>query len=235
MGLKIDDLKFLVLPTISIDEFESKIDSDALVVAFYVRDDNPAEDLSQFIESGMYGILDTEVSPGTDEEGNYVVFVEFQRNEEVIDKLETILNSLKPLTGNKKWHFTYIDGHDQSVDFSPNNVKKFVRLEEKENSNDEFNNFFKESMLDHLSIQDNVITIGRNGYIKSFELIAFGSNPSFLLEAYDLDSKAFNLNQSTLHECKKIRNLLGSNWDINKVDDYFILAQSASNSILIAK
>ena len=43
-GLRVGDLENLVSPKISIDEFESKSGSDdeILVVAFYVKDDQPA-------------------------------------------------------------------------------------------------------------------------------------------------------------------------------------------------
>ena len=51
-GLKEGDLAELVLPMISIDEFESKLDDDSIVVAFYVGDRDPSQDLNRFIQKG---------------------------------------------------------------------------------------------------------------------------------------------------------------------------------------
>ena len=232
MGLKINDLEDLILPTISIDEFESKIESDAIVVAFYAKDQEPAEDLSQFIESGMYGVLDTEVSPGTDQEGNYAVFVEFLRNEEFPKKIKTILNSIKPLTGNDNWQFTYIGNYEKIIDFSIESVKKFIRLHKKD---EDIKEFFKESMLDYLDVNSNKLVLGRNNYKKSYNIVDFGSSIKCLLESNKIQDQAFDLSNPVLWECNKLKNLLGSNWDINKINEYYILSKNTSNDVLIVK
>ena len=62
-GLKEGDLEELLIPMISIDEYESKLDDDSIVVAFYVRDRDPSYDLNRFIQKGASAILDTDVSP----------------------------------------------------------------------------------------------------------------------------------------------------------------------------
>src|SRR5690606_30290855 len=73
------DLKDLIKPVVSIDEFEPKIDPAAIVLAFYAREEDPAFDLSRFIEFGpINSVLDTEVSPAPDEDGFYLVFVEIE-------------------------------------------------------------------------------------------------------------------------------------------------------------
>src|SRR6056297_3156277 len=84
------DLENLVSSTISIDEYESKIDPEAIVLAFFVKSEDPAYDLSRFIEFGPFSyILDTEVSPAPDENGNYLVFVEFEaaNKKEIANKI----------------------------------------------------------------------------------------------------------------------------------------------------
>ena len=62
-GLRENDLDDLVLPTITIDDFEPKSgdDDEVVVVTFRAKDDEPANDLASFIEKGSHDILDTEV------------------------------------------------------------------------------------------------------------------------------------------------------------------------------
>ena len=98
-GLKEGDLEELLIPMISIDEYESKLDDDSIVVAFYVRDRDPSYDLNRFIQKGASAILDTDVSPAPNEDGFYMVFVEFLRDEDFPNKLLNTLGSLRGLTG----------------------------------------------------------------------------------------------------------------------------------------
>lgn len=72
-----DDLKNMVEPVLSIDDFESKIDDQTMVLAFYVKNDAAAEDLSVFLERSRFDfVLDTEVSQTTNKDGEFLVFVE---------------------------------------------------------------------------------------------------------------------------------------------------------------
>jgi hypothetical protein len=93
-GLREGDLEGLVLPHLSIDEFETKLDDDAIVVAFHVLDRDPANDLNRFIQKGAVALLDTDVSPAPNEDGYYVVFVELERNETFPERMMHILDSV---------------------------------------------------------------------------------------------------------------------------------------------
>ena len=80
-GLFEDDLAGLILPVVSFYEYESKIEADAIVMAFYARHLEAAEDLSIFIEkSAIEEVLDTEVSSAPDEDGDYLIFVELSKD-----------------------------------------------------------------------------------------------------------------------------------------------------------
>src|ERR1700748_2916530 len=92
-GLRENDLEGLVLPVISIDQFESKIDDDAIVVAFYVEYRDPAIDLNRFIQKSAVDILDTEVSPAPTEDGYFVVFVELMRDDKFMKKMSVIMEN----------------------------------------------------------------------------------------------------------------------------------------------
>lgn len=104
-GLFHGDLQGLILPLISLYEYEAKIESDAIVLAFYAKHLEAAEDLSTFIEkSAVDSIIDTEVSSAPNEEGNYLIFVELSKNVTVEDIIE-IIDLCEHLCEVKNWKF----------------------------------------------------------------------------------------------------------------------------------
>jgi hypothetical protein len=106
-GLRRGDLNGMVLPLLSIDEFSSKIDDrTVIVVAFYSFEEDPAHDMSNFIERSPQNVLDTDVSPAPTREGYYVTFVEIKRDNQFINKLLHILQEVDGLTDVKQWQFT---------------------------------------------------------------------------------------------------------------------------------
>lgn len=104
-GLRENDLEGLVVPLISVDEYNSKFeDASAIVVAFYISDREPARDLNTFIQKSPVSIIDTDVSISPTDEDYYVVFVEFHRDKNFSTRLIEVLHALEPLTGIKKWY-----------------------------------------------------------------------------------------------------------------------------------
>ena len=78
-----------------------------MVVAFYVKDDEPAMDLATFIERGSHKIIDTEVSPAPDDDGHYLVFVEINKDENTMQTVLDILKDMKQLVDIKTWEFNF--------------------------------------------------------------------------------------------------------------------------------
>lgn len=108
-NLFFEDLKGLVLDTISVDEFESKISDDTIVIGFYVRESDPADDLAIFLErSSVDDVLDTEVSSIPNKAGNFLVFVELINNENIINNILHMAKITTNLTGIKEWKFKNI-------------------------------------------------------------------------------------------------------------------------------
>lgn len=104
-GLFENDLMGLVLPLISVYEYEPKIEEDAIVIAFYVKEAPAAEDLSVFIEkSAIKGIIDCEVSSAPDEDGHYLVFVEMSKDITATTIMD-VVKLIKYLCDVKNWKF----------------------------------------------------------------------------------------------------------------------------------
>lgn len=243
-GLRVGDLADCVSPKISIDEYESKIDDDAIVVGFYVIDRPPAEDLSMFIEtSGMDDVLDTEVSPATDENGNYVVFVEYVRDDNFPNDLMLTISSLEMLTNlsAKEWTFTYYGSHGKEKALTDKAIRETVNLksQEKEETSDdvkesdmELTEFFKESELDDVYMNGQNVILEKQTTRFEFKVRDFGI-PSRLMESESLVGKALRFDTESLRKCSNIRRILGENWEVTMIENAIVLANSYDKRIMI--
>lgn len=117
-GVKEGDLQSLVKNIASINEFESKTgDTDEVVVlGFYCVDEKPANDLAKFIERGTSGAIDTEVSPNSDDEGYYMVFVEIENNEDVMASVFEILLDASRLSNIDAWTLQFHSGKESTIE-----------------------------------------------------------------------------------------------------------------------
>lgn len=113
-GAELGDLKRLVEPTLSVDAYRSKMgeDKDICVVAFNVFSKEPANDLANFVEKSYDWVLDADVSSGETSDGNYLVFVEIQRDKKACDHIYKMLVDIQNLTEQEieDWTFSYYKG-----------------------------------------------------------------------------------------------------------------------------
>jgi hypothetical protein len=97
-NLEMGDLKRLVHNELHVDEYKSKMgtDADVCVISFKVAGKEPSADLVSFIEKGYDFVLDADVSSGEKEGGDYLVFVELERTkqlpEQIIEMLDDVMN-----------------------------------------------------------------------------------------------------------------------------------------------
>jgi hypothetical protein len=128
-GLEFEDLKGLVKNTIMIDQHKPKIgdDEDTVVVAFDVTYEDPAKDLSNFIETGALEHLDVEVSGAPDQDGTWKVFVEFLRDNDLFEKIQAMLNSVDQITSREGdgWSYTAY-GVDGEQKFNAKNFRRDI-------------------------------------------------------------------------------------------------------------
>lgn len=102
-GLEQNDLKRLINPELHIDEYKSKMgkDEDVVVLSFKINGREPAEDLVNFIEKGYEWVLDADVSAGEMEDGEFLVFVESDREPELANNIVEMLRDILNLTDQK--------------------------------------------------------------------------------------------------------------------------------------
>ena len=228
MGLRAGDLEDLVSNTISIDEFESKIDNEkAIVVAFKVADKEPAQDLSRFIEKSAVDLLDTEVSPAPDTDGKFVVFVEYSRNEKFPGEFITTVKSLKNLTniGIDDFKFT-VYKHSGTHNITEENLIEKVNL----NSDNAkvVEQFFKDSVADAIILDENIVTLNKFNSSISFKIVDVNKT-NILFDKYKLNGIPFKLNEEAKQVSRDMLNILGSSYSANLIKGYVLLSKSNSN------
>lgn len=144
-GLDAKDLENLIHNELHIDEFKSKLgdDSDVIVISFKVKDKEPAQDLVSFIEKGYNWVIDADVSSGEMSDGDFIVFVELDRNKEAPANIIELVEDMLNLTGQKlsDWRVRYYkNGRDETLDLET--LERIIPLsseayERKYGSNDE--------------------------------------------------------------------------------------------------
>jgi hypothetical protein len=130
-NLEHNDLKRLVHPELHIDEYKSKMgdDADVVVISFKVSGKEPSADLVSFIEKGYEFVLDADVSSGEKEGGDYLVFVELERAEELPEQIISIMEDLMNLTGQElsDWRVRYHKSSEDH-DLTQESLEKIIPL-----------------------------------------------------------------------------------------------------------
>lgn len=130
-GLEQNDLARLVHPELHIDEYKSKMgkDEDIIVLSFKVTGREPAEDLVNFIEKGYEWVLDADVSAGELADGDFLVFVECDREpgvaKNIIEMMKDIMNLTSQVMG--EWSIQ-IRSRPEKLELSADTIKNNVPL-----------------------------------------------------------------------------------------------------------
>lgn len=239
-GLKRRALEDLVLPLISVDEYESKIsDKRSIVVGFYVTDEDPATDLSNFIDRGHQPILDTEVSPAPTPEGQFVVFVEIERGEDFPETLCNVLEEISNVASISRWQFT-CPSCKTPTDVTEENLSKNIVLdptdivdiddEEADEETDvepaqtdlkEQQEFWKDACVERFEINDGPCVVLYEG----------GRAHCFSIEDCDAggpDSLVFG------QESKLLESMLGTSYQVLESQDLFLIS-NGNRTVLVKK
>ena len=239
-GLKEGDLEDLVLPLVSIDEYESKLDDDSIVVAFFVLDRDPAQDLNRFIQKGAASILDTDVSPAPDEDGYYMVFVEFLRDQNTPEKIVSTLESINGLTNIKNWKANIYDV-DVAVPADSENLHNYLRLESAENHeghedevDESLTEFFRQSDLDNLVVEGRKVTLEARGVSVELQLVDLG-NQDAVFENNAVLGSATRLDEAANANCRRLQRMLGDFWLTEQRGDYLLINHALRESVALFK
>lgn len=127
MTVKYGEMTNLVNSVISIDQYKPKIGeaNETVVMAFEVMQEGAAKDLSNLIETDVVESLDVDVSQGPNNNGNYLVFVEFERNNNLHRNIMEIIKVVSNVTAINEWSYEYYKG-ESSVELNEQNLSETV-------------------------------------------------------------------------------------------------------------
>lgn len=228
----------MVSPLFEVDAYRSKMgeDRDVCVLSFIVRDRNPARDLMEFIEKGFDFVLDSDVSSGENDKGEYYVFVEIPRSSKIIDNIEDLTYGVRKLTGIDEWKFKY---YKESQVFSANrdslqeNIPiTAIKYDQHINKTRvrEMKKFFSKTLMDDLSLENEIITIHK----------PFNQKYKFKLVKENLKQKIIEnlkgistVDQASMAEIFWMTKILGD-YNITKIGNKFVL-ENAGKAIILQR
>lgn len=239
MGLRHLELAKMVLPLISIDEFEPKTGTteEVIVVSFFCKDELPAIDLDEFIDKSVLEFLDSEVSPNPNEDGLYLVFVEFKRQPNFWTKLRALVKDIENVTDKIKWRVQpyLVDQlyalHDKELhDVVITDQDKYIPKKEFDQT---VENYFRDSDL--LIFEQDETHIKLGGYRGNvlLEYIDFGTTDK-LIKRLRLDEQHIDLNHTSM-TLGSLRGLLGGNWETQTIGGYYFINKVGNERSVVVR
>lgn len=247
MSLREQDLKGVVLPKISVDEFEPKTGEkeDISVVGLYVSEEGAGEDLANFINKGNLPYRDVEVSPNPTEDNEYMVFVEFDRNEKLLDSLFELVQDVTHVSGELQWQVKPLLSEDPvSLDMAslsglvaqePSQYKTKEEYEE-QLEQDRVSNI-TDFIIDNTNVQgavleNNVLTLKDYKYNIKLEFINFGEG-KLTLEENGLNELA--IDSEFDHSLMKRLNSMRGSLSVVPINKHIVFHNPANDQVLIAR
>ncbi len=220
-GMRAGDLADLVLPLISVDEYESKIDKEqCIVIGFYVHDEDAAKDLNRFLQKSAISILDTEVSPAPDQHGYYIIFVEFLDNDRLENNVSNILSEIKNLVNITDWEMR-IRHIKELVPFSEEKMKKCLDeiKQKKQKHKHETLEFFRPSTLSNILLEDEYLVLEGAGERHTFRILQFDRTKKVLRDINE--SPRFDVR--SVAKANRIQRCLGESWEVTNFGNHMLL------------
>lgn len=227
-GMRENDLADLVLPLLSVDEYQSKVDpEEAIVIGFYVQDKAAAKDLNRFLQKSAVPLLGTDTSPAPDQHGYFMVFVEFMNNQRLAENVDAILQELKSLVDVEHWQMR-VRGHDRLLRFSPDNLTNVLETTKKQSKKSEVIEFLQPSALNDVSFDEDaaMVVLEGGGQRYAFDFVDLDSIPS-LMRQHRLSATGLQYDIRTIARTNKIGGMLGEAWDVSRIGAYLMLHRQA--------
>jgi hypothetical protein len=235
-GLRPLDLKEMVYPTFEVDTYRSKMgeDRDVCVISFQVKDRSPAKDLMEFIEKGYHFVLDSDISSGENENGEYSVFVELSRNPRLADHIKEITYGVRKLTGIDDFKFSYhkeqavheateenLKAHIPPTAGAYDGMMTKIKVEG-------IKRFFGKTLMDDLTLDGDVITIHKP-FDKKVQLrMVKEADTDTILEG---STDTISMDEDSMSEIFWLTKVLGD-YNINKVGENFMFDNKGQAMLL---
>lgn len=255
MGLSVEDLKDTILKKVSIDEYEPKTgdSSDVLVLGFSLKESSQGQDLYNFLNSSIYEIRDVEVSPNPNPDNYYMVFVEMDRNEDVLNNIRKIVKDVENVSGKLDWvgkthltddfHPLYDEGISKFVITDPEKYMTKAQWEEQqaealeletknseETANQNILEFLKNSNLLSASINNNTLEVEDKFNEAKLAIVGFGEAKDIMTEI-GINENAIGDMDSTL---RQFNSMLGEMRAI-PISEFIVIFHPSQTNVLVTK
>ena len=261
MSLRSGDLVDTVLRKVSVDEFTPKTGTpeEVAVIGFYVTENSVGQDLYRFINNGVVEFRDVEVSPNPDLDNYYMVFVEMDRNDELIDNIGKLLTDVENVTEDMIWEVkSYLMDDYQpwcevkcDPGYIPQSPSAYVtkevfdeglqqmenaRLEEElmreaEDNSSRILKFLEHSDLHEVGITDGVVHLRGRSDVASLSIVNFGESKAIMSELGISESA---IGDSTSWEHRRFNAMLGEMKAV-PIREYLVLFHPALSEVLVTK
>jgi hypothetical protein len=235
-GLRPLDLKEMVYSTFEVDTYRSKMgeDRDVCVISFQVKDRAPAKDLMEFIEKGYHFVLDSDVSSGENEKGEYSVFVELSRSPRLAEQIKELTYGVRKLTGIDDFKFKY---HKENTvrEVTEETLKSVIPPTPSDYDGmmskiktEGIKRFFNKTLMDDLSLDGDVITIYKP-FDKTIQLrMVKEADTDTILEG---STDTVTMDEDAMSEIFWLTKVLGD-YNINKVGENFMFDNNGQAMLL---
>jgi hypothetical protein len=235
-GLRPLDLAEMVYPTFEVDVHRSKMgeDRDVCVLSFQVKDRAPAKDMMEFIEKGYHFVLDSDISSGENDKGEYSVFVELNRSPALAEQIKEITYGVRKLTGIDDFKFKY---HKQDAvhEVTEETLKSVIPPSAGAYDGmmtrvkvEGIKRFFSKTLMDDLTLDGDVITIHKPFDKKvQLRMIKEGEVDTILEGSVDI----ITMDEESTSEIFWLTKVLGD-YHINKVGENFMFDNQGQAMLL---
>lgn len=249
MSLMHGDLKDTILKNISIDEFHPKTGDlrDVCSVGFYVAHRPAGGDLYDFLQRGVVKFRDIELTPNPTDENMYMVFIELDRNEDLIDNIDYLVSDISNLAGDLQWQYkthvmdTYHPWSDRrEIMTDPTtfmNIDQYLEKQaelQKQATQEQYKNsimeFFKQSDLHDVTLEQNNLSLTGNNHSAQLEVVGFGPGSKMLTQA-GISESAIDTPSS---EFKKFQSMLGELRAV-PIQDHIVMFYPGSSKVLVTR
>lgn len=228
------EMSFYVLPTIKVDSHQAKLgdDVDVCVLKFETTNKDVAKDLVSYIETGKKYVLDADFSPSKNTNGQYDVFVELERNEQLPENIIALSRDIEQTTGMLPWTFTFHKG-ENSYKLTQENLNNQIPTTPNEYeflTNDEIDedvkSFFESSDVQSIKRNGKMLTLEKSYSKHIFEMKSLNSN---------ITSGIYKIDNSSESQSSYINSWLGAGFKVVKLDDAFKVSKNDKTLIMKAK
>ena len=129
-SLRQNDLEYLISPYVSVDQYTSKLSEDNITIALFCNEREVASDLLDFLEKMYFvEIRDIEISDSLTEDNKYILYVEFDRNQQFPKILVDVIDSINFLINKEigDWKFVSFN-MAKKLPVSVEAIQRYVRL-----------------------------------------------------------------------------------------------------------